>query len=193
MKRGLSSFDLLPVCRWRMETLESRAAGVTSVLGKWEGLWWQRGRCVPSLLAQHWGLWCRCPSVQGAGRGHSRDVPVCRGPASLCWGLPAGAQGVKLLIARGWACFGVLSSIPTAFPFWGLGEGSPGTSKMPGGWKTAPRPLWPCVGLGGACALRQAGQGLPAKARVCRCWARAWVISLLWAKRDSFAGNRVPA
>lgn len=40
-------------------------------------------------------------SVPRAGRGHSRDVPVCRGPAGLCEGLPAGAQGVKLLIARG--------------------------------------------------------------------------------------------
>lgn len=39
--------------------------------------------------------------VQGTGRGHSRDVPSCRCPASLCGGLPAGAQGVKLLIARG--------------------------------------------------------------------------------------------
>lgn len=74
-----------------------------SVLAKREGLWWTSGRSVPSLLAQHWGLWCRCREQDGAIPGMFPRADV----------LPAYAEGCPPARRE------LSSSSPGGEPTWG--------------------------------------------------------------------------
>lgn len=169
MERVLTSLGLLSVCWRRMETLKGRAAGATGVLGKCEGLWRVSGRsaliCPP---ARGTALWALVQASPIPGQCLSMPVNVGKqwlgeqdgaspGAVTLCWracqqGIPAAAVSAEgcppaqreLSAARG---LGV--SLPRGvelhshgFSFLSRAGGGilPGTSEMPGGWKTAPGP-----------------------------------------------------